>query len=64
MQGTLQSGANKGMWQTTHCLEDGAFQELDGVGVILLLGLAIQLVYAVVAHLGQCQELGECLQHI
>jgi hypothetical protein len=47
-----------------HRLEDAALQEGDGVGVVLLLGLAVQLVRAGVAHLGQRQCLHKRLAHV
>ena len=47
-----------------HRLEDAALQEGDGMGVVLLLGLAVQLVRAGVAHLGQRQCLHKRLAHV
>jgi hypothetical protein len=47
-----------------HRLEDAALQEGNGVGVVLLLSLAVQLVRAAVAHLGQRQGLHKRLTHV
>ena len=55
---------NKMNGDAAHRLKDLLLDKEDGVGVVLLLGLAVQLVRAVVAHLGDCQRLQERLEHI